>query len=212
MMPGCSTRTRSAQSQTQPGKHQQLTCAAGDRRGRNEQPRQPSKTRSQAAALAACGAKRKRHETNAADEGLGAEDVVRDVDRAGAAVGRPGTAGSEQHKANAEGPERLRRSGRHIAKDHTADRKGQPAADGAKRPATAPAISPSQAADNIQQPRSPTGQGINRAATAAAVAAAAATFGRPRVTGADRPPSAPSLLTTMIPSGTGLNCMCKHAR
>ena len=173
-MPGCSTRKRSAQSQVQPGKHQQLTCAAGDGRGCNEQPRKPSKTRSQTAALAACGAKRKRHEANAADEDLGADDVVRDVDRAGAAVGRPGTAGSEQHKANAKGPERLRRSGRHIAKAHTADREGQPYADGTQRLATAPAVSSSKAADSNQQPRSPTGQGINRAATAAAVAAAAA--------------------------------------
>ena len=206
MMPSSPHRKRSKRSRPQASKQQSF--AAEDGEVRDEQTRKSTRGTSRSA-LAACGAKRKRKEAGGSDHEDADEDYCPEEPTyvAGAAA-RTEATGSDQHTVNTE--KFARRSGRQTAKARAAEPQGQPSFASAKsrRPASAPAISISRTADTVRQPLSPTGQGINRAATSAAFAAAAASFGQRKSPVADRPLSAPSSLAGMIPSGTGQSlCM-----
>ena len=210
MMPSNPNRKRSMRSRPQASKKQQVSFAVEHGKVRNEQTRKSIRGISRAPA---CGAKRKRKEAGGSDH----EDSDPDGDYCpeepnyvGGAAARTEATGSDQHTVNTE--KFARRSGRHTAKARAAEPQGQPSFASAKsrRPASAPAISISRTADTVRQPLSPTGQGINRAATSAAFAAAAASFGIRKSPHADRPSSAPSSLAGMIPSGTGQS-LCKLA-
>ena len=202
-MPSSPHRKRSKRSRPQASKQQSF--AAEDGEVRDEQTRKSTRGTSRSA-LAACGAKRKRKEAGGSDHEDADEDYCPEEPTyvAGAAARTEGT-GSDQHTVNTERSARARRSGRKTAKARAAEPQGQPslASASSRRPASAPAISTSRTADTVRQPLSPTGQGINRAATSAAFAAAAASFGQRKSPVADRPSSAPSSLAGMIPSGTG---------
>jgi hypothetical protein len=206
MMPSKPTQKRSMRSRPQASKQQQVSFAAEDGKVRNEQSRKSTRGTSRAPALAACGAKRKRKEAGGSDnEGADGDNCPEEPNYVAGAAARTDAAGSDQHTVNTEGSARVRRSGRQTAKARAAEPQGQPSFASARgrRPVSAPAISISRTADTVRQPLSPTGQGINRAATSAAVAAAAASFGKRKSPVADRPSSAPSSLAGMIPSGTG---------
>lgn len=198
-MPSNPNRKRSKRSRPQASKRQQA-FAAEDGKVRDEQTRKSSRGTSRA------GAKRKRKEAGGSDHEDADEDYCPEEpnDVAGAAA-RTEATGSDQHTVNTEKSAGARRSGRKTGKARAAEPQGQPplATASTRSPASAPAISTSRTADTVRQPLSPTGQGINRAATSAAFAAAAASFGKRKSPVANRPSSAPSSLAGMIPSGTG---------
>ncbi|KAA6427035.1 MAG: hypothetical protein FRX49_02792 [Trebouxia sp. A1-2] len=204
-MPSNPNRKRSMRSRPQASKHQQV-FAAEDAKVRNEQIRKSTRGTSRAA-LAACGAKRKRKEAGGSDhEDTDGDYCPEEPNYVAEAAARTEGTGSDQHKLNTEKSARVRRSGRQTFKARAAEPQGQPsfASATSRRPVPAPAISTSRTADTVRQPLSPTRQGINRAATSAAFAAAAASFGKRKLPVADRPSSASSSLAGMIPSGTGV--------
>ncbi|DBA88646.1 TPA: hypothetical protein ACH3X2_000284 [Trebouxia sp. C0005] len=204
MMPSNPNRKRSMRSRPQASKEQQV-FAAEDGKVRNERTRESTRGTSRAA-LAACGAKRKRKEAGGSDhEDTDGDYCPEEPNYADGAAARTEETGSDQHTRNTEKAARVRRSGRQTVKARAAEPQGQPsfASATSRRPVSAPAISTSRTADTVRQPLSPTKQGLNRAATSAAFAAAAASLRKRKSPVADRPSSASSSLTGMIPSGTG---------
>ena len=203
MMPSSPHRKRSKRSRTQASKQQQV-FAAEDGELRDEQTRKS--TRGTSRAPASCGVKRKRKEAGGSDnEDADGDYCPEEPNQLAGAAARTEATGSDQHTVNTGKSVKARRSGRKTAKARAAEPQGQPSLVSAssRRPASAPAISTSRTADTVRQPLSPTGQGINRAATSAAFAAAAASFGQRKSPVADRPSSALSSLAGMIPIGTG---------
>ena len=204
-MPSFGTRKVHTRSKSQATQHQQISTAAEGVGKRNEQTFGAT-GRSRPSRVAARGVKRKRVEPSASSDEADSDDrTVKDSSVLPAGERRD-RAGPDQHTVKAAAPDGRRRSGRNVAKPRSSQANGQPTsistAGGSSAPTAsdAPVSAAKDKAAGTRQTLSPSGQ-RSRAATNAAVAAAAAFFGAPRTAASQKPPSAPFSLAVMVPPG-----------